>query len=197
MSAIYIYTYRSPAVRKALTLIPLIPFFDEDRVSCRDLDVARLLGALVGTLLVVAVLIGPADLVPVGDEGPGQAHGGGGEGAAPDPEEEADDDHEDVLGAILEGAEPERSGLSGGDLAATEEHRPGDHRGAGVVVEGEYRGDDAVHGDEPGGSVEAGEGVVVGGGGSDGVGNEHGVAGVERDAGTGVGVGGEEGEHGE
>ena len=41
----------------------------------------------------------------VGEEGPSEIHGGSGEGSATNAEEESDDDTQDVLGAVTEGAE--------------------------------------------------------------------------------------------
>ncbi|CAL9203999.1 unnamed protein product, partial [Musa hybrid cultivar] len=182
------------AIHKTLTLVSLIPFFDGHWISGRDLDVACLLGAPFHIPFLVAVPIGAADLVTVGDKGPGQVHGDGGEGAAPNTEEEADHDHEDVFGAISEGAEPEGGGLGGGDLAAGEEEpRPRDHGRARVGVEGGADGgDDAVDGDESVGTVVTGEGSV--GSGGDGVGDEDSVARVEGDPGASSGGGSEKGE---
>lgn len=65
-----------------------------------NLDVSHLLRAeFVGVFELVGVVIAG------GEEGPGEVHGGGGEGAAADAKEEGDDDAEDVLGAVAEGAE--------------------------------------------------------------------------------------------
>lgn len=96
-------------------------FLDGHRLSSRDLDVALLLGVLGHILLLLAVGVKAADLVPVADEGPGQVHGGGGEGTAADPEEEADNDSQDILGALPEGAETKGHGFGGGALAARED----------------------------------------------------------------------------
>ena len=41
----------------------------------------------------------------MGEERPSEVHGGGGEGSAANAEEESDDDTQDVLGAVIEGAE--------------------------------------------------------------------------------------------
>lgn len=41
----------------------------------------------------------------MGEERPSEVHGGGGEGPAANAEEESDDDTQDVLGAVTEGAE--------------------------------------------------------------------------------------------
>lgn len=41
----------------------------------------------------------------MGEERPSEVHGGGGEGSAANAEEESDDDAQDVLGAVTEGAE--------------------------------------------------------------------------------------------
>ncbi|CAL9124696.1 unnamed protein product, partial [Musa textilis] len=184
------------AIQKALTLVSLVPFFDGGWISGRDLDVACLLGAPFHIPFLVAEPIGAADLVTVGDKGPGQVHGGGGEGAAPNTEEEADHDHEDVFGAISEGAEPEGGRLCGDDLAAGEEPQPRDHSQARVGVEGGADGgDDAVDGDESVGPVVTGEGSV--GGGGDGVRDEDSVARVEGDAGASSSGGGEEGKDAE
>ena len=40
----------------------------------------------------------------MGEERPSEIHGGGGEGSATNAEEESDDDTQDVLGAVTEGA---------------------------------------------------------------------------------------------
>lgn len=170
------------------TLISFIPFLDRDNDSSRDLGVTCFFGALVHLLLLLAVRIRAADLVPVGDEGPGQVHGSGGEGAAANPEEKADDNHEDILGAFAKGAKPEGCRIGAGDLAVRrKELRPSDHRGVGIVVEGAGGGDDAENGDGPGDVV-----VICCG---DGVGDDLGVEGVEGDAGTGGGGGSKEQEN--
>ena len=50
----------------------------------------------------------------MGVERPSEVHGGGGECSAANAEEESDDDTQDVLGAVMEGAEVVGSeGLSG------------------------------------------------------------------------------------
>ena len=50
----------------------------------------------------------------MGEERPSEVHGGGGECSAANAEEESDDDTQDVLGAVTEGAEVVGSeGLSG------------------------------------------------------------------------------------
>ena len=41
----------------------------------------------------------------MGEERPSEVHGGGGEGSVANAEEESDDDTQDVLGAVIEGAE--------------------------------------------------------------------------------------------
>ena len=41
----------------------------------------------------------------MGEERPSEVHGGGGEGSAANAEEESNNDTQDVLGAVMEGAE--------------------------------------------------------------------------------------------
>ena len=50
----------------------------------------------------------------MGEERPSEGHGGGGEGSAANAKEESDDDTQDFLGVVMEGAEVVGSeGLSG------------------------------------------------------------------------------------